>query len=111
MKQSKSFLNSVESQLLPRLKFMGYLLLGLAALTLVFSMVISLTDLFTPEEFSIVPEMEISSILDLFNDSENNPNPFEVLNFYVISTIFAAVGLTCLWIAKKKKKHLQIKNG
>lgn len=104
----------IERILLPRLRIMSYLLFLFCALSLSFvavmtqetnflievskengpSSAISLEQAFPPSLFSndVPDEIEL--------------DPMEVLNFYLISCIFAAMGFACLFFAAKKQKEL-----
>jgi hypothetical protein len=101
---------SVERKLVPRLKFMGYVMYVLCLAALAFAITIK-------EEIEVVPppqegfiepeEMEVVSGLNLISeDGELELSPTEVLNFYFISVIFALIGTACFLIVWKKKKTL-----
>ncbi len=90
--KNKDSLSKVERQLLPRLKFMGYVMYTLCLSSLVFA-------IFFPEEEKIA---ELGGL----NLIEEEFNPKEVLNFYLIAAVFAAVGCTCMLIVRKKRKIL-----
>lgn len=86
----------VERQLLPRLKFMGYVMYVLCLSSIVF-------EVFFPQETSQIEntiELEAMSLLD------EELNPKEVLNFYLVGAVFASVGCACMFIARKKRKIL-----
>ncbi|MBS0603599.1 MAG: hypothetical protein JSS60_01025 [Verrucomicrobia bacterium] len=97
----------VERKLLPRLKFMGYVMYILSIATLTFAIT-------APKEPGIGPELEkedfanlSTSGVALMNDEDQlELNPMEVLNFYVVAVVFAAVGASCFLIGWKKKKTL-----
>jgi hypothetical protein len=91
-----------ERKLLPRLKLMGYLFFGLSIASLLFIFLANESSTITPmiDETLNIPLLEDDTIDEL------DLNPFEVLNFYVISFIFAAIGAACLYITKIKKRQL-----
>ena len=119
--KNKSFLNKldelksavpahleVEKKLLPRLKFMGYLMYVLCVIALVYAMTVR-EDTPSPQEGLIDPqETEAASPLEmLLEEGELDFSPTEVLNFYLVGLIFASVGSTCFLIAWKKRKTLR----
>ncbi len=86
----------VERQLLPRLKFMGYVLYVLCLCSIAF-------EAFFPEETLRIEntvELEAMTLLD------EEPTAKEVLNFYAVASVFALVGFSCMLIARKKRKVL-----
>lgn len=101
-------------QLLPRLKWMGYLLYGFACITLSVA-------IFAPKSDSIhtrlaqdnvltPQEMEQSSGLSLLIEDESllELDPREVFNFFYVTALFALVGTSCFWLFYKKKKTMQV---
>lgn len=117
--KNKSFLNKfeelkpkvpmqldVERKLLPRLKFMGYVMYTLAVASLCFAIFIGKnegkgTELLQEGIQYAAASLNLDSDEELFEF-----NADEVLNFYIVSLIFATVGSACFLIAKKKKKTL-----
>ena len=102
----------VEKKLLPRLKLMGYIMSVLSAATLIFALVIK-EDSTTPESiqagFPVLEEIEASSGMALLmEEGELEFNPTEVLNFYIVSLIFATIGISCFLITRKKRKRLSL---
>ena len=110
--KNKSFLNKLESlkkqsptqleverKLLPRLSFMGYVMLvcGLGSLTFAITV---------PQEITIGPELLQQEILALTDEDPLELSPTEVLNFYAISSMFALAGASCFLISWRKKKTL-----
>ncbi len=95
----------VERTLLPRLKFMGYVLYVWSAASLAFAFMV-------PEEnpSSAYANFTIPNFIGMtFEEDEEDLPEYkatEVLNFFLVSAIFAAVGTTCFWIEKKKRKTL-----
>ena len=101
----------VEKKLLPRLKFMGYIFSFLAVVTLIFAMVVKEESpplsQFTQIGFPVLEEIEAASGLSLLvEEGELELNALEVLNFYMVSFLFAAVGTSCFLITWKKRKKL-----
>lgn len=100
--------------LLPRLKFMGYILYSFACITLSVAIFAPKSDSIYTElaqDNVVTPqEMEQGSGLSLL--TENEPllelDPREVFNFFYVSALFAAVGTSCFWLLYKKKKSLQV---
>jgi len=98
----------VERRLLPRLKFMGYVMCILGLTTVAYAVFIPKDPRIGPEtaqmEEPVVPVMAESGILTDEDPLELTPN--EVLNFYAVALIFAGVGASCFLIAWKKRKAL-----
>lgn len=101
-------------QLLPRLKFMGYLLYGFASITLCVA-------IFAPKADSIYTElaqdnvltpqeMEQGSGLSLLTEDTSllELDPREVFNFFYVSALFALVGTSCFLLFYKKKKNIRV---
>jgi hypothetical protein len=114
--KNKSFLNKleelksktpahleVEKKLLPRLKFMGYLMFGLCLVSFVFALTVNEETPFNSETTAPIPS-EIEATAPFLTEDELTPTA--VLNFYVISLVFAVVGASCFLIAWKKAKTL-----
>lgn len=99
----------VEKQLIPRLRFVGLVLLFFS----VFSISYSVID--TPYLSTVgieekgLPQMEESSLgIDLEPEEKDCAlTPCETINLFLIAAIFATVGSTCLFIAwKRDRKQL-----
>lgn len=97
---SQSHLNkALEKQLFRRFKMLGFVLMTFSVCSLLYAALsppfepLPIDSLITPEE------MELSSGL-----SPLEPNPKEVLNFYVISGIFALIGVSCILYAWRRKE-------
>jgi hypothetical protein len=96
----------VERKLLPRLKFMGYVMYVWCIASLIFAIAI-------PQEEGN-PMVQEASIIEAdaagFAEDVDKELPIfsstEVLNFYVVSLIFALVGVSCFLIAWRKQKKL-----
>jgi hypothetical protein len=86
----------VERQLLPRLKFMGYVMYVLCLSSIAF-------EVFFPQE---TIEIEKNVELEAMTLLDEELNPKEVLNFYAVASVFALVGVACMLIARKKRKIL-----
>lgn len=105
---------SPDIQLLPRLKFMGYLLYGFASITLSVAIFAPKSDSIYTElaqDNVITPqEMEQSSGLSLLTEDESLVilDPREVFNFFYISALFAIVGTSCFLLFYKKKKNMRV---
>ena len=113
--KNKSFLNKcseldpkvaafveAEKKLLPRLKIMGYVLLVVSVAALVFAII-------APEDPEIGPELILESAGGIIMGNDEDLlelSSREVLNYYVISGIFAAVGASCFLIVRQKRKEL-----
>lgn len=99
----------VERKLIPRLKFMGYVMLTCALASLLFALIVKEDTVATPELMQEVgsnsEEMEATSTL-LTDDTELELAATEVLNFYGVSFVFAVIGASCFVIAWKKSKTL-----
>ncbi len=91
----------IERKLLPRLFLMGYIFAFLTLASLLFVLLIAPKTL--TEEGSV--GAEISLIEEEFPD-ELELQVTEVLNFYLITVIFAAVGISCFYLGKRKKREL-----
>ncbi len=101
----------VERKLLPRLKFMGYVMFAFCLAAFTFALAIKdeaevigppPQEGFTePDRIEAVARAEL-----LLEDGELELSPTEVLNFYLVAVIFAVMGATCFVIAWKKKKKL-----
>jgi hypothetical protein len=100
----------VEKRLLPRLKFMGYLMFAFCFAAFAFALSIKEEEIIAPstQEGLIEPdEMEAVARFELLqDDGELELSPTEVLNFYLVAGIFAVIGTTCFLIAWRKKKKL-----
>ena len=101
----------VEKKLLPRLKFMGYVMWTCCLAAFIFALTIKEeTEIIGPpsQEGVIEPDQTeaVSRIELISEDGELELNPTEVLNFYLVAFIFAVMGTTCFLIAWKKKKKL-----
>lgn len=99
----------MERKLIPRLKFMGYVMLTLFLAAFTFALTVKEDPLITQESIqegaSNSEELEAVSPL-LTDDAELELSATEVLNFYAVSLVFAAVGAACFLIAWKKRKTL-----
>ena len=121
--KNKSFLNKleelkpqipvhleVERKLLPRLKFMGYVMFVLSLISFGFALTVKEEALILPQETPKNQELETVATL-LIDDTELELAAIEVLNFYAVSFVFAAIGGSCFLIAWKKRKSCSITAG
>jgi hypothetical protein len=97
----------VERKLLPRLKFMGYVMCVLCIASLIFA-ILAQSD---PVDQSAMVQGRILNVDGVALSLENPEdllefNPCEVLNFYFVGFIFALVGSICFLTAWKKKRVL-----
>lgn len=92
-----------ERKLLPRLQFMGYIMIGVTIASFIFA-------LMAPQEPGEILEQDMENLstagLSLNDEDEMDLSAREVLNFYLVSLIFAGVGASCFLISWKKKKKL-----
>jgi hypothetical protein len=99
----------VERKLLPRLKFMGYVMYSLCLASFLFALLIKedTTVIGPPSQEGFTPPDQTEAMIDLLlEEGELELSPTEVLNFYFVAVIFAAIGASCFLIAWKKKKTL-----
>lgn len=101
----------IERKLLPRLKFMGYVMFTLCLASFIYAMIAKeITNLSGIQSKlgsdKLNPPEAVSGFEILLDDGELELIPTEVLNFYFVAFIFAAIGTTCFFIASKKKKTL-----
>ena len=119
---NKSFLNKleelkpqvpvhleIERKLIPRLKFMGYVMLVLCLASFIFALTIK-------EETAVASEPTIAAVSTHEELEAVIPSPLtdeelefvatEVLNFYAISFVFGLIGVSCFLIAWRKRKTL-----
>jgi hypothetical protein len=93
---------AIEKQLLPRLKFMGILLILFSGCTLFYSLFFTadideeLARELASDQFIAPQEMEYSAGFDLFEE--------KCFHAYIVTASFAVVGLACLLIVWKKGK-------
>ncbi len=99
----------IEKKLLPRLKFMGFVMYGLCVVAFTYAaMAQEEIQSVPPKEGLVDPEAieAVASLETMLEEGELELSPTEVLNFYLVAAIFAAVGTSCFLIAWKKKKKL-----
>ena len=96
----------VEKKLLPRLKFMGYVMYAFCLAAFLFALIIE-TEIFGARGLAEQSPIEAISELELMPENTLLEfDPTEVLNFYFVALIFAMIGSACFFIAWKKKKIL-----
>lgn len=93
----------IEKQLLPRLKFMGVLLLLFSVCAFCFSLFFSLP---SPQKLATAPSNPSEEFAALPNLVEENFLAVENFDLSLVFLSFAIVGGLCLFFAWKKKKHL-----
>jgi hypothetical protein len=108
-KQRKLSLQKIEQQLLPRLGFLGGILLTFSICSLVYGFFVH--PLSAPNELVLQAELQSQGMdLSLIEVGEDDPNtllPEDILNFYFVSLIFGAVGFFCIFTSWKKKHLMQ----
>ena len=94
----------LERQLLPRLQFMGFLLLVFCACTLMYIFTQEESAFILPDEPLSPAEIEFSATLG-FPETENfsMEDPLSV-NAFIIASSFFLVGAVCLYFVWKKKR-------
>lgn len=98
---------NVERQLLPRLKFMGYVMSIFCVATFSYALFASKgheTGVGIQTQKHTNPDTSGPVLMTDENSAELNPA--EVLNFYAVSFTFFLVGASCFLIVWKKKKTL-----
>src|ERR1700722_1810215 len=109
MKKTPSDRLTIEKSLLPRLRFMGFILLFLCLFTLTYALV---SEPYLPqvEEMATAlhPEQE-ASLLPTGVESEPDfmLTQGQRLNLFFVASVFGAIGLSCLLYFWKKKQHIQ----
>ncbi|MBI2809629.1 MAG: hypothetical protein HYX67_02195 [Candidatus Melainabacteria bacterium] len=102
-------LNAIERKLLPRVKFMAYVMYSLCIASVLFAIFVPKTtepEVETQIEESGFPgSVALDAIAEFFTEDEEL-TPTEVLNFYVVGFTFALVGVGCSVLYRKKKKTL-----
>jgi hypothetical protein len=93
----KKPMSSTERLLISRLRYMGYALL-------LFSIGFFFYALETPKTSAtlnpnFLPEEELSAFIDL--------SPYDTFNFFIVSSVFAALGIFCLVTAYKNMRKKQ----
>jgi hypothetical protein len=97
----------IEKKLIPRLKAIGLILLSFSACSLLYAYFTPSYNASSTDHFATPSDLEKVAGLSL-DDPDSPPlelTPTERLNFYFVSFIFTAVGLTCVLISKKKKRE------
>lgn len=89
----------IELLLLPRLRYMGYSLLLFSLCFFFYAFNTHSSE--KPSNIPYLPEEELSAFAEI--------GPHDTLNFFAISSLFASLGLICLFTSKKKLKSLHKK--
>ncbi len=100
MQQKTKDFKHIERQLIPKLRGIGYLLLFFAALTLTYRLT-----LFTPPPSEELIEEETAS-LSLFKSDEESLLPENPGLYTLFATLFTALGLLSLSLAKRRHNRL-----
>ena len=103
-KMSSSEKQAVERKLLPRLRYMGFLLLFFTIFTLAYAL-ISDPYLPNPEEVAVVLKEE--GLPQFSEEPGFMLTKSQRLNLYLIAGAFAVIGLSCLFFYWKKKEQFQ----
>ena len=100
----------VEKQLLPRLKFMGLLLIFFSGCALCYSIFFS-TEIdeqlaleLANDEFTTPQEMQYASGLSITDNAPFDLFQVERFNAYIVTISFAVVGAICLFTSWSKQK-------
>lgn len=103
-----------EKQLLPRLRFMGLLLLFFSVCTLCYSIFFTetvsqeLSEQITTDDQTNLQEMEFTSGVSMMNAYPYDFIQVERFNAYIVTISFALVGAACVITAwHKQKKYLR----
>lgn len=93
----------IEQQLIPRLKWMAGTLLICSACALGYAIYLENTSVQNIELQLLFPQIEEAAAS--FSQAEERIP--DVLNYFVISSIFATVGIACFLYALKKQKRYE----
>ena len=101
----------IEKQLIPRLSFLGWVLLFFGVCSLIYGFYthpLSSIDNLGAETQKQTEWLSLE-IEQIESDMAKMVTPEEVFNFYIVSIIFAGLGLFCLFTSWKKR-HILFKN-
>ena len=101
----------VEKQLIPRLSLLGWILLFFGVCSLIYGFYVHplpSIDNFIPETEKQIESLSLE-VEQIESDIAKIVTPEEIFNFYIVSVIFAGLGLFCLFTSWKKG-HLLSKN-
>lgn len=99
MRKKRKQKHKTELLLLPRLRYMGYSLLFFSLCFFLYAFSSPSSE--KPSTILPLPEEELSAFAET--------DPHDTLNFFAISSLFASIGLVCLFTSKKKLKSLKHK--
>lgn len=105
--------SDVEYKLIPRLTCMGYIFSCLSLISLIFAFFVHadktpLAPLIIDEKNILADIQEISDTALLTEMHSLEVSAEDILNFYVVSLIFASIGTSIFFIASKKKKTFEL---
>lgn len=101
----------IEKQLIPRLSFLGGLLIFFGLCSLVYAFYVHplpTIDNFIPDTEKQTEWLSLE-LEEIESDIAKIVTPEEILNFYCVSLIFGSLGLFCLFTSWKKG-HILFKN-
>ncbi len=111
---NKNFSNpELDKKLLPRLRFIGFSLLTFAVCSLSYSLIsVPYVSTTVIEDDPLIKESEEQAAG--FPEITESP-PFTVtekdkLNLHLVTAVFSIVGISCIYLAAKKKKELEENN-
>lgn len=107
----KTHLRQIERQLIPRLKLMGVILLFFGLFSLIYAFFVHpLTSdgIITEEEFSQESQDVASRVINSLERIDETPVPEETLNFFGVAIVFSSIGLSCIFIAWKKRHQHEL---
>lgn len=93
----------VEKQLIPRLKVMGYILLVFAVITISYRFTLRASQ---EPKFELFNDEEAAAGFSFLDEEEEALLPTNPKTYYLFTSMFAAVGLICISIAKRKATKL-----
>ena len=95
----------VEKQLIPRLKAMGYILLVFAVITLGYRFTLSTSQ---EPQFELFNDEEAAAGFSFLDEDEEALLPTNPQIYYLFASLFVAVGLICISVARRKATKLAI---
>ncbi len=96
-----------EKKLLPRLRYMGFLLLFFSIFTLAYALIAEPYLDVPPDESAVIKEESMG-----LPDTDTNPDFIltkgQRLNLFLVAGIFGTIGLSCFFFFWKKKEQLHV---
>lgn len=93
----------VDRQLAPRLKMMGYILLGFTVITVGYTFFLPKP----PDDGFLTPEeQEVTAGFAIETEEEGTTHPTTPQTYYLFATIFASIGFLCIVAAIRKQAKL-----